>query len=112
MFTGPVMDDKDPIYKGIRLPLAFWKIIAYVKADGKLATAAYMLEQGKLIENMPGLEAAFDPGVYRVELTHIKERTALDFDYLKARELPLSSDGLEASRSRIPLRNDYKNLIL
>jgi endonuclease G len=112
VFTGPVMDDQDPIYRGVRLPLAFWKIIAYVKADGTLATAAYMLEQGKLVQDMLRFEAAFEPGVYRVELAHIKERTALEFDYLKAHELPLSSDGLEAGRNRVRLRYNFENLSL
>jgi endonuclease G len=106
------MDDQDPIYRGVRLPLAFWKIIAYVKADGTLATAAYMLEQGKLVQDMLRFEAAFEPGVYRVELAHIKERTALEFDYLKAHELPLSSDGLEAGRNRVRLRYNFENLSL
>jgi endonuclease G len=112
VFTGPVMDENDPVYKGIRLPLAFWKIIAYVKADGTLATAAYVLEQGKLIQDMLGFEAAFDPGAYRVELAHIKERAGLDFDYLKEAELPLSSDGLEAALERVRVREDYRNLSL
>ena len=112
VFTGPVMDEEDPLYKGIRLPLAFWKIIAYIKADGTLATAAYVLEQGKLIQDMLGFEAVFDPGAYRVELAHLKERTGLDFDYLKAAELPLSSDGLEAARDRVRVRDDYRNLSL
>lgn len=112
VFTGPVMDDQDPIYKGVRLPLAFWKIIAYVKADGTLATAAYVLEQGKLIQDMLRFEAAFDSGTYRVALDHLKERTNLDFDYLKAHELPLSSDGLEAGRDRIRLQENYENLSL
>jgi endonuclease G, mitochondrial len=112
VFTGPVMDEDDPVYKGIRLPLAFWKIIAYVKADGTLATAAYVLEQGKLIEDMLRFEAAFDPGTYRVTLDHLKERTGLDFDYLTAAELPLSSDGLEAALERVRVRDDYRNLSL
>jgi endonuclease G, mitochondrial len=110
VFTGPVMDDRDPIYKGIRLPLAFWKIIAYVKTDGSLATAAYMLEQGRLIQSLLQFEAAFDPGTYRVKLDHIKERTGLDFDYLKANELPLSSDGLEADKDRLRIQIAYENL--
>jgi endonuclease G, mitochondrial len=112
VFTGPVMDEQDPIYKGVRLPLAFWKIIAYVKANGVLATAAYVLEQGRLIQDMLRFEAAFDPGTYRVKLAHLKERIGLDFDYLKAHELPLSSDGLEAGRDRVRVRNDYQNLSL
>ena len=35
VFTGPVMDEHDPVYKGIRLPLVFWKIIAYIKAEAR-----------------------------------------------------------------------------
>ena len=112
VFTGPVMDEDDPVYKGVRLPLAFWKIIAYVKADGTLATAAYVLEQGKLIEDMLGLEAEFEPGMFRVKLSHLKERIGLDFDYLAAHELPLSAGGLEAGRERVKIRDDYANVSL
>ncbi len=112
VFTGPVMDDQDPVYKGVRLPLAFWKIIAYVGSDGTLATAAYVLEQGKLIEDLPGLEALFDPGAYRVKIAHLKERTGLNFDHLEAHELPLSALGLEAGRDRVRIREDYRNVSL
>ncbi len=111
VFTGPVMDDKDPIYKGVRLPLAFWKIIAYVTKDGKLATAAYLLEQSKLVQDMLRLEAAFEPGTYRVKLEEIKKRTALDFDYLQDSELPLASEGLEAGLDRVRILDNYENLI-
>lgn len=109
VFTGPVMDDQDPIYKGVRLPLAFWKIVTYVKRDGTLATAAFVLEQDELVQDMLRFEAAFDPSTYRIKLDYIKERTGLDFDYLKAHELPISSDGLEAGKDRVPVEN-YENL--
>jgi endonuclease G len=61
---------------------------------------------------MLGFEAAFDPGAYRVKLAHLKERIGLNFDYLAAAELPLSSDGLEAARDRVRVREDYRNLSL
>jgi endonuclease G len=112
VFTGPVMDDRDPIYRGVRLPLAFWKIIAYVKSDGKLATGAYMLEQEEFVRNLKRLEAAFAPNTYRVELSYLKDRTGLNFDHLIAYELPLSSDGFEAERNRVRIRDDYRNLSL
>ena len=112
VFTGPVMDEGDPLYRGVRLPLAFWKIIAYVKEDGTPATAAYVLEQGALIQDIPGLEAAFEPGAFRVTLQHLKERTGLDFDYLAAHELPLSADALEAGRERVKVRADFSNVSL
>ncbi|WP_044000964.1 DNA/RNA non-specific endonuclease [Hymenobacter swuensis] len=109
VFTGPVMQEDDPLYKGVRLPLAFWKILVYVKGEN-LAAAAYMLEQEQLIEDMLGREAAFEAGTFRVELNEIKTRTGLDFDYLKAHELPLSANGLELVAKRFRIRMDYKNL--
>lgn len=112
VFTGPIMDDRDPVYKGVRLPLAFWKILVYARSGGSLAAAAYVLEQGRLVQDMLGFEAAFDPGTFRVTLDHLHDRSGLDFDYLKAAELPLSSDGLEAGRDRVRVRNDYSNLSL
>ncbi len=111
VFTGPVMDDGDPLYKGIRLPLAFWKVLVYVK-NRALVAAAYVLEQGKLIEDMLRFEAAFDPGVFRVKLDHLKERTGLDFDFLIAQELPLSSDGFEAERERVLVQPGFDNVVL
>jgi endonuclease G, mitochondrial len=112
VFTGPIMDEKDPIYKGVRLPLAFWKILVYRKLENTLAAAAYVLEQEQLIQDMLDFEAAFEAGAYRVELAHLKERTGLDFDYLKEHELPLSSEGLEAGRDRVRVSDDYANLTL
>lgn len=112
VFTGPVMDEQDPVYKGVRLPLAFWKILVYCKPEKTLATAAYVLEQGQLIQDMLRFEAAFDAGAYRVELAHLKDRTGLNFDYLKEHELPLSSEGLEAGRDRVRVSDDYANLSL
>jgi endonuclease G len=111
VFTGPVLDEADPVYKGVRLPLAFWKIIAYVRPGGELATAAYVLEQAALISDIPGLEAEFDAGAFRVAIDHLVERTGLDFGYLKASELPLSADSLEAAQERVRLRADLSNAL-
>lgn len=112
VFSGPVLDENDPLYKGVRLPLAFWKVIVYCRPDGTLVSAAYLLEQAKLIEDMLGTEAAFDPGVFRVGIGHLVERTGLGFGYLAEHELALSSDGLEAARDRVAVRPDYSNLPL
>lgn len=110
VFTGPVLHEDDPIYKGVRLPLAFWKVIAYDKVDGTLATAAYALEQAELIKDVLGVEAVFEPGAYRITLAHLQERTTLDFGYLQDFELPLSVGGLESVRVRI--RDDYANIVV
>lgn len=112
VFTGPVLDEDDPLYKGIRLPVAFWKILVYAKAGGQLVAAAYTLEQAGLIQEMLGFEALFDPGTYRVKIADLKISTGRDFAYLQAVELPLSVDGLEAERGRVLIQPDYANVVL
>jgi endonuclease G len=113
VFTGPVLADDDPLYKGVRLPLAFWKIIAYDRADETLVSAGYVLEQAKLIDDMLGARAAFEPGTYRVTLDELRRRTGLDFDHLLPHELPVSDSGLDrAAAPRIRVRDDYSNLVL
>ena len=109
VFTGPVTEDTDPIYKGVRLPLAFWKIIAYRRSDATLATAAYVLEQGALIQEILSRAVTFDPGTYRLPIADLDARTGLDF---AAHELPLSSGGIERAVGHIRVAENYTNLAL
>ncbi|WP_291055649.1 DNA/RNA non-specific endonuclease [Herbiconiux sp.] len=46
VFTGPVFDASDPVYRGIRIPQRFWKVAAWfdTQRDG-LAAAGFLLEQ-------------------------------------------------------------------
>lgn len=111
VFTGPVMAESDPLYKGVRLPLAFWKIVTYDLADGTPATAGYVLEQAGLIDDFLA-EAVFRPGTYRVTLAHLVERTGLDLGYLAYAERPLSADGLEAVGDRVPIGDGYAGVVI
>lgn len=112
VFTGPVLHEGDPLYKGVRLPLAYWKIIAYDRPDGALATAAYVLEQAGLVADLLRTRAAFVPGTYRVTLAHLMARTALDFGHLTGHELPLAEDGLRARGDRVAIREGYGNVVV
>jgi len=112
VFTGPVFGADDPLYKGVRLPLAYWKVVAYDRVDGTLATAAYVLEQAKLVEDVLATEARFEPGAFRITLAELRTRTGLDFDHLAGHELPLSSSGLEGrGADRVRIAEDYSNLV-
>ncbi len=82
--TGPVLAPDDDRYRGVQLPRQFWKVVAMVKADGKLSATAYLLSQEALIK---GLEVAgeFDYGAYRtyqVPVRRIAELTGLSFGEL------------------------------
>ena len=48
VFTAPVLADDDPPYRGIRIPLRFWKVAAWVGAEG-LSAAGFVLDQSALV---------------------------------------------------------------
>jgi endonuclease G len=51
VFAGPVLEPADPPYRGIQVPLRFWKVVAFVQ-DGALASAGYLLDQSPLVDDL------------------------------------------------------------
>ena len=92
VFTGPVCDDTDRQYRGVKLPKQFWKVVVMVKHDtGKLSATAYLLSQSQLLDNL-GAEV-FSYGAYKtyqVPVRRIESLTGLKFGKLR------SFDPLEA----------------
>ncbi|MGJ0389957.1 DNA/RNA non-specific endonuclease [Microbacterium sp. CGR1] len=64
VFTAPVLADDDPAYRGIRIPLRFWKVAAWQGPDG-LASAGFVLDQTDLVKISRGLVAAPPLGAFR-----------------------------------------------
>ncbi|MDR5701895.1 DNA/RNA non-specific endonuclease [Agromyces aerolatus] len=63
VFTAPVLEPGDPPYRGIRIPLRFWKIAAW-RDGAELAAAGFVLDQTPLVEVAdPGATAAGPAGV-------------------------------------------------
>jgi endonuclease G, mitochondrial len=44
VFTAPVLRDTDPGYRGVRIPLGFWKAVAWSSGDA-LAAIGFLLDQ-------------------------------------------------------------------
>jgi endonuclease G, mitochondrial len=51
VLAGPVLDPADPPYRGIRIPLRFWKVAAFIQ-DGALAATGYLLDQAPLVDDL------------------------------------------------------------
>ena len=53
VFTAPVLDEADPLYRGVQIPRRFWKVAAWIEEapDGEpvLAAAGFVLDQSALI---------------------------------------------------------------
>jgi endonuclease G len=62
VLAGPVLESTDPPYRGIQVPLRFWKVVAFVQ-DGALAATGYLLDQSPLVDDLQGaLDAAAAAG--------------------------------------------------
>lgn len=80
VFSGPVFGDSDLLYRGVRIPLSYWKIIAFLSDDLKPSASAYMIDQAR---ELTSLEAAF--GLYKTyqrSVRYVADRTGLDFGSL------------------------------
>jgi endonuclease G len=80
VFTAPVLGDDDPPYRGIRIPLRFWKVAAW-RGPGGLAAAGFVLDQSELVDTRDGLLAAPPLGAFRtfqVPVAGIAALTGLD----------------------------------
>jgi endonuclease G len=87
VLSGPVLDDTDPAYRGVSLPLQYWKIVAMVRTDGKPSVTAYLLSQESLLDEFRAvrtsgqLPESFSYGGYRtfqVPVRRIADLTGLD----------------------------------
>ena len=56
VFAGPILDPDDPPYRGIQIPLRFWKVVAFVQ-DGALAATGYILDQTPLVHDLDAVLA-------------------------------------------------------
>jgi endonuclease G len=88
VLSGPVLDDHDPEYRGVSLPLQYWKIVTMVRSDnGKPSVTAYLLSQKSLLDEFRSertsgaLPESFSFGAYRtfqVPVRRIAGLTGLD----------------------------------
>lgn len=89
VFTAPVLGDDDPPYRGIRIPLRFWKTAAWEGQAG-LAAAGFVLDQSELVETSEGLLAAPPLGAFRtfqVPIAEIARVTGIDVGMLAAADV-------------------------
>lgn len=93
VFTGPVLAATDPPYRGIQIPLRFFKVAVFLDASGPAATG-YLLDQAPLVDDLPGVlaqaAAAGDPPPlgpfrsYQVPIADLATLTDLQLDQLAA----------------------------
>lgn len=76
VFTGPVLRDDDMVYRGVKIPKEYWKVVAF-RTDARPSATAYLVSQGKLIEDLEFVFGRYK--TYQVALAEIQELAGLDF---------------------------------
>jgi endonuclease G len=98
VLTGPVLHPDDPTYRGVQIPLRFFKVAAFVdRSDdpaGRLASTGHVLDQTPQVDDMVTLvaraAAAGQPPplgpfrTFQVPVADIADLTGLDLDALVA----------------------------
>ncbi|WP_421735028.1 DNA/RNA non-specific endonuclease [Cellulomonas sp.] len=104
VFTGPVLADDDPIYRGVGIPRLFWKVAAWASAD-ELRATAFVLDQTPFVAT---IEAAGIPDLgpfrtFQVPVADVEELTGLDLGPLVGADV-LAPVGALGDRERwLPL---------
>ncbi|GAB2488673.1 DNA/RNA non-specific endonuclease [Nocardiopsis aegyptia] len=97
VFGGPVFQDDDRLYRGVRIPREYWKVIVFSE-QGELRSTAFLLTQN--LDQIEALELE-EFHVFQVMLGEIEERTRLRFPAgLRGAETLVVS---EALGERVPL---------
>lgn len=91
VLTGPIFRDTDKVYRGVKIPAAFWKIIVArdANSDGAgLMATAFLMKQDELWHDTAGAQLNHLT-TYQVRVADIERFTCLDFGDLRAAD-PLS----------------------
>jgi len=107
VFTGPVLDEDDPVRFGVQIPLVFWKVIAFVHDDtGALTATGYLMSQATFVTGQEFVFGAHETAQRRV--AELEGLTGLSFGPLAALDpLPAHAEELAAG----PLR-DFSQIVL
>lgn len=91
VFNGPIFQDSDPVFKGIQVPMDFYKIVIWVTDAGGLKATAFRLTQVKLVSDIDFEEIDIDKNTqfkpFQVSIQSLQDATSIDFSAI----LPLDT---------------------
>ncbi|MGZ5445728.1 MAG: DNA/RNA non-specific endonuclease [Thermoanaerobaculia bacterium] len=78
VFTGPFFRKNDPVRYGVRIPVEFWKVIAFIHDDtGRLTATGYKISQEEFLSPLEFVFGEFEEA--QIPITLIENRAKLDF---------------------------------
>ncbi|OEO33178.1 hypothetical protein VW23_007935 [Devosia insulae DS-56] len=110
VFTGPYFAADDPVLHGVRIPVAFWKVIAFIHDEtGKLCATGYEMDQRQSLpsENefvFGGFTSPQLGTATQVPIHAIEARSGVSFGPLAALDpLATAEESMAGGEARAPL---------
>lgn len=84
VFNGPIFKDIDPVFRGIQVPMDFYKIILWLTDKGTLKATAFKLTQKNLLDEIDfdeelNIDQNLDFKEYQCSIPWLIEATKIDF---------------------------------
>lgn len=102
VFTGPVFGSNDMVYRGIRIPKEYWKVVALM-TEGRKSATAYMISQDELIGDLEFVFGSYK--TYQVSINKIEQLTDLSFGLLRSYDGFSTEESVAGTDMRIELRS-------
>ncbi|MBC9909413.1 DNA/RNA non-specific endonuclease [Chitinophaga varians] len=83
VFNGPVFKEDDRVFRGVQVPVDFFKIVLWLTDDGDLKATAFKLSQKALVEDIDWEQLDLDQNVefkeYMYSIEALQKETGIDF---------------------------------
>jgi DNA/RNA endonuclease G (NUC1) len=87
VFTGPVFEDNDPEYRGVRIPKRFWKIAFLARPGQRLAALGFLVSQEDLLRDFISFGPEDVARLFQTPVRHLETATGLSFGPLADADL-------------------------
>ncbi len=88
VFNGPVFQEKDPVFRGIQVPMDFFKIVLWLTDAGKLKATAFRLSQLNNVGDINFEELDLDQNTayqeYQCSISSLQNDTHIDFSAISS----------------------------
>lgn len=86
VFNGPIFRHDDPVFRGIQVPMDFYKIILWPTDKGEIKATAFVLSQSRLVKDIKFEQLDINKNqefkLFQYSIAKLTEDTGIDFSQL------------------------------
>ncbi len=110
VFNGPIFSDNDPVFRGVQIPMEFWKLVVWKNEKKKLRATAFKLSQASVVGDIDFEVLDFDKNIefkeFQCSIKTLEKLTQLDFSAYQ------KYDTFDAKSSKTMVAIDNKEALI